>query len=59
MFFGYSYGTGQTDAIFQGDYESDNMLKGPAGNENKWAYGKVKAESNRLTGTTATSVLSI
>ena len=45
VFFGYSYGTGQTDAVFQGDYESDNMLKGPAGNENKWAYGKVKAES--------------
>ena len=44
VFFGYSSDTRQTDSIFIGDYEADNMIKGPYGNESKWVYGKVKAE---------------
>ncbi len=28
VFFGYTYDTGQTDEIFRGDFESDNMIKG-------------------------------
>lgn len=43
VFFGYTYNTGQTDEIFRGDYESDNMIKGLAGNESQWAYRKAKA----------------
>ena len=27
VFFGYAYKTGQTDEIFKGDYEADNMIK--------------------------------
>lgn len=27
VFFGYTYDTGQTDEIFRGDFESDNMIK--------------------------------
>ena len=27
VFFGYTYDTGQTDEIFRGDFESDNMKK--------------------------------
>lgn len=26
VFFGYAYKTGQTDEIFKGDYEADNMI---------------------------------
>ncbi len=43
VFFGYTYDTGQTDEIFRGDFESDNMIKGLEGNENQWAYQKAKA----------------
>lgn len=43
VFFGYTYNTGQTDDIFRGDFESDNMIKGLAGNEGQWAYQKAKA----------------
>ena len=43
VFFGYTYDTGQTDEIFRGDFESDNMIKGLAGYEGQWAYGKAKA----------------
>lgn len=43
VFFGYTYNTGQTDEIFRGDFESDNMIKGLAGNEGQWAYQKAKA----------------
>lgn len=43
VFFGYSYDTGQTDEIFRGDFEADNMIKGLAGNEGQWAYQKAKA----------------
>lgn len=43
VFFGYTYDTGQTDEIFRGDFESDNMIKGLAGNESQWAYQKAKA----------------
>ena len=45
VFFGYASDTRQTDSIFIGDYEADNMIKGPYGNEGKWAYGKAKAEA--------------
>lgn len=45
VFFGYASDTRQTDSIFIGDYEADNMIKGPYGSESKWAYGKVKAEA--------------
>lgn len=45
VFFGYASDSRQTDSIFIGDYEADNMIKGPYGNEGKWAYGKAKAES--------------
>lgn len=45
VFFGYSSGTGQTDSVFIGDYEADNMIKGIFGNESKWAYQTVKAEA--------------
>lgn len=45
VFFGYASDTRQTDSIFIGDYEADNMIKGPYGNESKWAYGKAKAEA--------------
>lgn len=44
-FAGYATDTRQTDSVFIGDYEADNMIKGPYGNEGKWAYGKVKAEA--------------
>lgn len=43
VFFGYTYDTGQTDEIFRGDFESDNMIKGLAGYEGQWAYRKAKA----------------
>lgn len=43
VFFGYTYDTGQTDEIFRGDIESDNMIKGLAGYEGQWAYRKAKA----------------
>lgn len=43
VFFGYTYDTGQTDEIFKGDFESDNMIKGLEGNEGQWAYQKAKA----------------
>ena len=43
VFFGDTYDTGQTDEIFRGDFESDNMIKGLAGYEGQWAYGKAKA----------------
>lgn len=43
VFFGYTYNTGQTDEIFRGDFESDNMIKGLAGYEGQWAYRKAKA----------------
>lgn len=43
VFFGYTYNTGQTDEIFRGDFESDNMIKGLEGNESQWAYQKAKA----------------
>ncbi len=43
VFFGYTYDTGQTDEIFRGDYESDNMIKGLSGYESQWAYQKAKA----------------
>ncbi len=43
VFFGYTYDTGQTDEIFRGDFESDNMIKGLEGNESQWAYQKAKA----------------
>lgn len=43
VFFGYTYDTGQTDEIFRGDFESDNMIKGLEGNESQWAYRKAKA----------------
>lgn len=42
VFFGYAYETGQTDEIFRGDYEADNMIKNVSGNEGKWAYQKAK-----------------
>lgn len=45
VFFGYTTDNRQTDSIFIGDYEADNMIKGVYGNEGKWAYGKVKAEA--------------
>ena len=45
VFFGYASDTRQTDSIFIGDYEADNMIKGPYGNESRWAYGKAKAEA--------------
>ena len=44
VFFGYTYNTGQTDEIFRGDFESDNMIKGLAGYEGQWAYRKAKAK---------------
>ena len=40
-FAGYATDTRQTDSVFIGDYEADNMIKGLYGNEGKWAYGKV------------------
>lgn len=43
VFFGYAYNTGQTDEIFRGDFEADNMIKGLAGYESQWAYQKAKA----------------
>ena len=43
VFFGYTYDTGQTDEIFRGDFESDNMIKGLDGYEGQWAYRKAKA----------------
>lgn len=43
VFFGYTSGTGQTDEIFRGDFESDNMIKGLAGNQSQWAYQTAKA----------------
>ena len=43
VFFGYTYDTGQTDEIFRGDFESDNMIKGLSGYEGQWAYQKAKA----------------
>ena len=43
VFFGYTYDTGQTDEIFRGDFESDNMIKGLAGYEGQGAYRKGKA----------------
>lgn len=43
VFLGYAYNTQQTDEIFRGDYEADNMIKGLAGNESQWAYRKAKA----------------
>lgn len=43
VFFGYAYNTGQTDEIFRGDYESDNMIKGLEGNQSQWAYQTAKA----------------
>ncbi|EJX03981.1 lipoprotein, partial [gut metagenome] len=42
VFFGYSYDTKQTDSIFRGDYEADNMIKHLAGNESQWAYQRAK-----------------
>lgn len=42
VFFGYAGGTGQTDQIFKGDYEADNMIKHVSGNESQWAYQKAK-----------------
>ena len=35
------YGNGQTDAIFSGDIQADNMIKHVPGNESAWAYQKV------------------
>lgn len=43
VFFGYTYDTGQTDEIFRGDYESDNMIKGQEGNQSQWANQTAKA----------------
>lgn len=45
-FFGYAYATGQTDEIFRGDYEADNMIKHVSGNESQWAYQKVKVPTS-------------
>ncbi|MEG1545367.1 MAG: RagB/SusD family nutrient uptake outer membrane protein [Tannerellaceae bacterium] len=42
IFFGYAYQTGQTDEIFRGDFEADNMIKHVNGNESQWAYQKAK-----------------
>lgn len=42
VFFGYSFGTAQTDSIFRGDYEADNMIKHLAGQESQWAYQRAK-----------------
>lgn len=41
-FFGYSFGTAQTDSIFRGDYEADNMIKHLPGQESQWAYQRAK-----------------
>ena len=46
VFLGYSYSTGQTDEIFRGDYEADNMIKHVSGNESKWAYQKAKVPAS-------------
>lgn len=46
VFFGYAYNTGQTDDIFRGDYEADNMIKHVAGNESQWAYQKAKVPAS-------------
>ena len=43
VFCGYAYNTGQTDEIFRGDYEADNMIKGLEGNQSQWAYQTAKA----------------
>ena len=42
VFFGYAYGTSQTDEIFLGDYEADNMIKHINGSESQWGYQKAK-----------------
>lgn len=42
IFFGYSFGTAQTDSIFRGDYEADNMIKHINGQESRWAYQRAK-----------------
>lgn len=42
VFFGYSFGTSQTDEIFRGDYEADNMIKHLPGQESQWAYQRAK-----------------
>lgn len=46
VFFGYAYKTGQTDEIFKGDYEADNMIKHVSGNESQWAYQKAKVPAS-------------
>lgn len=46
VFLGYAYKTGQTDEIFLGDYEADNMIKHILGNESQWAYQKAKVPAS-------------
>ncbi len=46
VFFGYAYKTQQTDEIFRGDYEADNMIKHVLGNESQWAYQKAKVPAS-------------
>lgn len=46
VFFGYAYKTGQTDEIFRGDYEADNMIKHVFGNESQWAYQTAKVPAS-------------
>lgn len=41
VFFGYAYKTGQTDEIFKGDYEADNMIKHVSSQAMK-ANGRIK-----------------
>ncbi len=45
VFFGYSYGTGQSMEIFRGDYEADNMIYHEEGSQSQWAYQTAKASS--------------
>ncbi len=52
VFFGYAYkNRGQTDEIFKGDYEADNMIKHVSGNESQWAYQKAKVLCLLIHGT--------
>lgn len=46
VFLGYAYKTQQTDEIFRGDYEADNMIKNVPGNESQWAYQTVKVPTS-------------
>lgn len=45
VFFGYASGTEQSEEIFRGDFEADNMIRHIAGSESKWAYQKAKIEA--------------